>query len=419
MAITAHSIQLKPGYKQTDVGVIPEDWEVCSLGKVLTLQRGFDLPYKERQPGNVPIVSSSGISGTHSEAKVSGPGVVTGRYGTIGQVFFVSEDFWPLNTTLFVKDFKGNDPLFLSFLLPTLDFQAYSDKSGVPGVNRNDLHQIVVRLPPSPEQRAIAAALSDADALIASLDRLIAKKRDIKQATMQQLLTGKTRLPGFGGELKTVCRQTDVGVIPEDWEVVTLGSCLELLTDFEANGSFADVASNVTVLDQEDFAWYVRATDLENNSPLSAVRYVTQQSYNYLKKTALHGGEVLVTKRGEIGKVYLFKKCSIHATLAPNLYLLKFNGKVEPQFVYFYLKYGRGNRALKMINASTTLGALYKDDVKSLAFPLPPLPEQQAIVTIFSDMDAEIAALEQKRDKTRALKQGMIQELLTGRIRLV
>ncbi len=180
--------------------MVSEKWRQLSLGEVATLQRGYDLPHKERKPGTVPIISSSGSIDTHNESRVAGPGVVTGRYGTIGEVFFVSEDFWPLNTTLFVKDFKGNDPLFISFLLRTIDYHSYSGKSGVPGVNRNDLHEIGVSLPTLSEQQAIATALSDVDALITSLNKLIAKKRDIKQATMQQLLIGKTRLPGFSGE---------------------------------------------------------------------------------------------------------------------------------------------------------------------------------------------------------------------------
>ena len=183
-------------------------WETIKLGEMITLQRGFDLPHRDRRPGNVPIVTSSGISGTHSDASSKGPGVVTGRYGTIGEVFFIEEDFWPHNTTLFVKDFKGNDPLFVSSLLHTIDFHSFSEKTGVPGVNRNDLHEIEIKLPPLPEQRFIAAALSDVDALLAALDALIAKKRLIKQGAMQELLTppsaagqaGQRRLPGFSGE---------------------------------------------------------------------------------------------------------------------------------------------------------------------------------------------------------------------------
>src|SRR5690349_9467881 len=109
-----------------------DEWTTQPLGDFITLHRGFDLPTQDRKPGNVPIVSSSGVSGQHAEAKVSGPGVVTGRYGTIGQVFYISDDFWPLNTTLYVSDFKGNDPLFTSYLLRTVDFASCSDKSSVP-----------------------------------------------------------------------------------------------------------------------------------------------------------------------------------------------------------------------------------------------------------------------------------------------
>jgi type I restriction enzyme S subunit len=143
-------------------------WKTLPLGHVATLQRRFDLPQRLRKPGIVPIVTSSGMEGQHCEMKVKAPGVVTGRYGTIGKVFFVEDDFWPLNTTLYVRDFHGNSPLFVSYLLKTIDFQTHSGKSGVPGVNRNDLHEIAVLLPPTKaEQEAIAEALSDADALIA------------------------------------------------------------------------------------------------------------------------------------------------------------------------------------------------------------------------------------------------------------
>ena len=139
------------------------EWSQVTLGDVITLQRGFDLPAQDRKPGKIPIVSSSGITDYHSKVSVPGPGVVTGRYGTIGQVFLIKEDYWPLNTTLWVKDFHGNDPQFASYLLRTVDFRSCSDKSSVPGVNRNDLHLIPVLLPPLTEQRAIAHILGTLD----------------------------------------------------------------------------------------------------------------------------------------------------------------------------------------------------------------------------------------------------------------
>lgn len=162
-----------------------DSWKPLLLGDIITLQRGFDLPSRVRKPGEIPIVSSSGVTDTHNQSPISGPGVVTGRYGTIGEVFFLEENFWPLNTTLFVSNFKGNDPLFIYFLLKIIDYKTYSGKSGVPGVNRNDLHEISVKLPPIKKQRALAQALSDVDALSAALDKLIAKKRSLKTATMQ------------------------------------------------------------------------------------------------------------------------------------------------------------------------------------------------------------------------------------------
>lgn len=219
-------------------------------------------------------------------------------------------------------------------------------------------------------------------------------------------------------ELKPGYKQTEVGVIPDDWDVVRLDDCLELLTDFEANGSFADVAKNVRVYDLEKFAWYVRATDLENGSSTSGVKYVDSESYNFLKKTSLYGGEVLVTKRGEIGKVYLFKKKTAHATLAPNLYLLKLNEKALPEYIFLYFKHGNGNRALKINDASTTLGALYKNDVKAISLPLPSFPEQSAIAATLSDVDALITALDRLIAKKRDIKQAAMQELLTGKRRL-
>jgi type I restriction enzyme, S subunit len=146
----------------------PPSWRRLKLGEFIELKRGYDLPRESRQPGSIPLVSSSGISDYVMEAKVQGPGVVTGRYGTIGEVFFIDKPFWPLNTTLYVRDFKGNDPRFVSFLLKTVDFLAYSDKAAVPGLNRNHLHEAVVWVPTDIEhQKTISAILGSLEDKIA------------------------------------------------------------------------------------------------------------------------------------------------------------------------------------------------------------------------------------------------------------
>jgi len=177
------------------LGKVAAHWRVVPLGRVARLQRGHDLPTGDRQPGQVPIVSSSGVSDYHSVAKAAGPGVVTGRYGTIGEVFYIETDYWPLNTTLYVVDFNSNHPCYIFYLLKLLPFEAFSGKSAVPGVDRNDLHPLLVCRPPSSEQRAIAAHLdrqtAKIDALIAKVRESIERWREYRAALIAAAVTGK------------------------------------------------------------------------------------------------------------------------------------------------------------------------------------------------------------------------------------
>ena len=149
-------------------------WKNCVLGEVMTLKRGHDLPEKNRRPGDVPVVSSAGITGRHDESRSEPPGVVTGRYGTLGEVYFIEEPFWPHNTALYVIDFKGNDPRFVSYLLRNTLRNYQSQKAAVPGVDRNVLHMLKVRVPGLNEQTAIVSILSAYDDLIENNVRRIA-----------------------------------------------------------------------------------------------------------------------------------------------------------------------------------------------------------------------------------------------------
>ena len=148
-------------------------WHESRLGDVLTLQRGHDLPNTMRLDGDIPVVSSSGITGHHNEPKASAPGVVTGRYGTLGEVFYIEQDYWPLNTALYVTDFKGNHPRFIAYLLRNVLRNYKSDKAAVPGVNRNVLHEIKIHFPDTQVQKRIAAILSAYDDLIENNRRRI------------------------------------------------------------------------------------------------------------------------------------------------------------------------------------------------------------------------------------------------------
>jgi type I restriction enzyme, S subunit len=168
-------------------------WIEGPLGSFIELKRGYDLPTQDRIAGPYPVVSSSGPSGWNNRPKVTAPGVVTGRYGTLGAVFYVEDDFWPLNTTLYVRDFKGNDPRFVSYFLRTFDFTAYSDKAAVPGVNRNALHESRVSFPPLGEQRAVAGVLGALD------DRIELNRRmnETLEALARQLHTEAIRGVGL------------------------------------------------------------------------------------------------------------------------------------------------------------------------------------------------------------------------------
>lgn len=173
-------------------------WKENTFKNIAPLQRGYDLPLNKVKKGLYPVVGSNGIIFYHKEFKMKGPGVITGRSGTIGSVFFIEEDYWPHNTTLYVINFYKNYPKYIYYLYSFCNIKQYSNGSGVPTLNRNDLHDIKILIPDYEEQAAIAAILSDMDAEIAALEARRAKVRDIKTGMMRELLTGKTRLVPTG-----------------------------------------------------------------------------------------------------------------------------------------------------------------------------------------------------------------------------
>jgi len=217
------------------------EWIDASLGDIVELKRGYDLPQQKRRPGTVPVVSSSGVSDFHADAMVKAPGVVTGRYGTLGQVFFIRQDFWPLNTTLYIRDFKGNDPRFISYFLRGLDFLAYSDKAAVPGVNRNHLHQAEVRVPSDVgEQRAIAHILGTLDDKIELNRRMSEALEAMARALFNSWFIdfdpvcakAEGRDPGLPQPLADLFPDrlvdSELGEIPEGWEVEPLIDLIEV-----------------------------------------------------------------------------------------------------------------------------------------------------------------------------------------------
>jgi type I restriction enzyme S subunit len=372
-------------------------WKTLEFGKVATLQRGYDLTYRERKPGSVPVLTSTGVTDTHAEARERGPGVVTGRYGTIGEVFFVEEDYWPHNTTLFVKDFHGNDPAFVAYLLRTIDFQTHSGKSGVPGVNRNDLHSLMVRIPPTVgEQRAIARALRDVDALLGALDQLIAKKRDLKRAVMQQLLTGKKRLLGFFGEWESK-RLGEIGVfskgrgIKKDQVVADGIPCIRYGEIYTHHHEHLSIFNSFITRATADQSQRIGKGDL-----LFAGSGETAEEIG--KCVAFLGDEEAYAG----GDIVIFKPVAQDSKFLG--YLMNYSSIVSQK-----ARMGQGD-AVVHISAR---------NLARLELFIPAQAEQRAIAEVLSDMDAELTALGERLAKARALNLGVMQELLTGRIRLV
>jgi type I restriction enzyme S subunit len=172
----------------------PEGWLRGTLLDLCQLKRGYDLPTSQRVTGPFPIISSSGVTDFHDRAMVNGPGVVTGRYGTIGEVFFVEGAFWPLNTALYVADFRWNSRRFVFYTLRLLDFRQYSDKGAVPGVNRNDLHRAPVILPPPLVQQAFERTLAPSWERIAANERESETLAAVRDLLLPKLMSGELRV---------------------------------------------------------------------------------------------------------------------------------------------------------------------------------------------------------------------------------
>ncbi|HZT59882.1 MAG TPA: N-6 DNA methylase [Pyrinomonadaceae bacterium] len=197
-ALDAESVKVLQTINTLQAGISQKskEWVKKRLGDVCTLQRGYDLPTRLRVAGKFPLVTSSGITDSHNEFKVKGPGVVTGRSGSIGNVFYIEEDFWPLNTALYVKDFHGNDPKFVYRLLTQFDLERFATGAGVPTLNRNFVHDEIVVIPQSPtEQRAIVSKLDSLEKETQRLESIYRQKLaaldELKKSLLHKAFNGE------------------------------------------------------------------------------------------------------------------------------------------------------------------------------------------------------------------------------------
>lgn len=415
------SSQVPEGYKQTEVGVIPEDWEAKILGEILKIGNGFSFKGDFFSPSG-PIVLTPGnfklegglyfndrntkrYSGDFPEWTIFKKGDLlvvmtdlTPDCNLLGKPAFIDSDEIILHNQRIGKVnllSKDIDKRFLYFLLLS---STYLNKikeqvtgSTVRHTSNKSIYCVALPIPQKiEEQRSLAQALSDVDALIASLDKLIAKQRQLKTAAMQQLLTGKMRLPGFG-EGKGY-KQTEIGVIPKDWSVDKIGSLTSIST-----GS----RNTQDRINDGQYPFFVRSQTVEKIN-----------SYSFDGEAILTAGDGVGT-----GKIfhYINGKFDIHQRVYK---ISNFESELNGFFFYTYFSSRFYDRIMSM-TAKSSVDSVRMEMIAEMMIPLPLYEEQHAIATVLSDMDTAIAALETRRAKTQAIKQGMMQELLTGRTRLV
>ncbi|MBO7788313.1 restriction endonuclease subunit S [Burkholderia pseudomallei] len=411
-------MEMTPGYKQTDAGVIPDDWDVKQLGELSSVSAGGtpsrsnanywggDIPWITTTEIDFRLITESeqfitSIGLKNSAAKLMpagallmalyGQGKTRGKVGVLGFEAATNQAC----AAIILKEGYSREYAFHYLASRYDEIRKLSNTGNQENLNGALVRSIPVLLPPLSEQSAIATALSDVDAQLSSLDALIAKKRDIKQAAMQQLLTGKTRLPGFEGE----------------WTVKRL----DQLANIRSGGTPSTTVSRFW---DGGIPWCT-PTDITRLGGgkylLDTSRQITSEGLSNSSAELIPANSVVMTSRATIGE------CAIN--LKPVTTNQGFKNFVpfedtDVNFLYYLLQTQK--QGFIQLCAGSTFLEIGKTQLAAYKVHLPSTKaEQTAIAEVLSDMDAELAALEARRDKTRLLKQGMMQELLTGKTRLV
>jgi type I restriction enzyme S subunit len=425
-------MELRPGYKQTDIGVLPKDWDACSIRELVDRVRlGGNYPNSERETSRPLIKMGNMGRGNISTSKLEyiPDGFPVDEHHRLksGDVIFNTRNTLDLVGKVCIwRDelpvaYYNSNVLRLEFSklkICSNDYANYAlnahkavlglreiatGTTSVAAIYTRDFLEFRIPVPPLAEQCAIAAALSDADALIASLDALIAKKRDLKHAAMQQLLSGKRRLPGFTVE----------------WEVKRLGDVGRCLRGVTYKGD-----SDLSTHDTAETKRLLRSNNVQDaivtTSDLQFVNFLRVSASQILKLDDIlvcmaNGSKALVGKAGRFTTDDGFQY-----TFGAFMGCFRTNASVaNPAFVFALFQTSKYRDYINNLLAGSSINNLSPRSIESLEFDFPSQTEQTAIAEILSDIDADLAAEQAKCDKARALKRGMMQELLTGRTRLV
>lgn len=420
-------MEVKPGYMKTAAGVIPKEWQISSLKDAcrepitygivqcgphirngIPYIRVSDMDEQELAVDGM-LRTSSMIAGRFARSTVEEGDLVYALRGKLGEVRRVGPSVAGANLTQGTARLAPKESVDSGYFLWAMRStrvvrQAEIEAKGTTfrEITLSDLRRICIPLPPPQEQRAIAESLNDVDGLLDGLDRLITKKRDLKQAAMQELLTGQTRLPSFHGE----------------WEVKTLKHVGRCLRGVSYKGE-----SDLSIHDTENTKRLLRSNNVQNaiviTDDVQFVNAARVSSPQILKKHDIlicmaNGSKALVGKAGifSVNDSYEYTFGAFMGCFRTDI------SAANPGFVFYLFQTGRYRNYINNLLAGSSINNLRPSSIESLEFPFPRIPEQTAIAEVLTDMDAELAALEERREKTRALKQAMMQELLTGRTRI-
>jgi len=408
------AMEIKTGYKQTEVGVIPRDWEVKKVGEIsdidtdtLSSSTNPDYCFQYISIDDVDngllrnkteMLFKNAPSRAKRKIRLNDVLISTVRPNLKSHLFIKEEvKDWICSTGFSVirceNDISDSGFVYSHFFSSIINKQIDNLISGsnYPAINSKDVRSLLIPLPPTKaEQTAIATALNDVDVLITQLEKLIAKKRNIKQGAMQALLTGKRRVPGF--EKKKGYKQTEVGVIPNDWDFDEI----EKMTDITTGAK-----NTQDRVSDGDYPFFVRSQTVERIN-----------SYSFDGEAVLTAGDGVGT-----GKVfhYINGKFDFHQRVYK---ISDFSEQLDGYFFNLYFSKNFYNRIMQM-TAKSSVDSVRREMIVKMLIPVPPKTEQTAIAQILSDMDTEIEALRKRLEKYKMIKQGMMQNLLTGRIRLV
>ena len=363
-------------------------WQDCTLGDVIKLQRGHDLPDRLRVEGTVPVVSSSGITGRHNVSKAEPPGVITGRYGTLGEVFYVEEPYWPLNTALYVVDFKGNNPRFTAYLLRNTLKNYQSQKAAVPGVDRNVLHTITVRAPDINTQNRVTSILTAYDDLIENNRKRTAVLEEAARLLYREWFV-HLRFPGHE-HVKIVAG------VPEGWTRRALVDLAEVVMGQSPKSQFYNDTG-------DGLPFHQGVTDY-------GFRFVSHRTYSTMVTKIAEAGDILVSVRAPVGRINITQDKII---LGRGLSAIR-SRTGHQSFLFYALK--NHFYAENIIGTGAIYAATNKKELEGQLILVPSNVLLSEFEAVAATIDKQIANLTSQNEKLAEARDLLLPRLMNGEI---